>query len=182
MKSLSHPSKFLLVFMLIVILNPSSLIGTGTKRESEQINILPVEKQAALMNEILLWRLEHIIPTVMRREGIDMWLLINRENNEDPLYLTMVPQPNMTARRRFLMFFDGGENKTIERLDGTSSGTGAFYQGMEVHKDKNRFENMIAAIKKRNPEKDRHQHLCQLGPCRRLVCIPETKTDGCPGS
>ncbi len=82
-----------------------------------------------------------------------MWLLINQENNEDPLYLTMVPQPNMTARRRFLMFYDPGKNEKIQRMDGASSGTGDFYQGVEFDRSKNSFENMVALIKAKNPKK-----------------------------
>jgi len=89
----------------------------------------------------------------MRREGIDMWLLINQENNEDPLYLTMVPQPNMTARRSFLLFYDRGGQEGVERFDGTRSGTGNFYQAMEYEPDKGSFDNLITAIKKRNPKK-----------------------------
>ena len=93
-------------------------------------NILPVKQQETLMNEFLIWRLDHILPDLMRREGIDMWLVLNRENNEDPVYMTLVPKPSMTARRRCLIFYDPGEGKEVERFDNSRNGTKPFYNGM----------------------------------------------------
>ncbi len=116
-------------------------------------NILPIKQQEALMNELLEWRLNHILPDLMRREGIDMWLVLNRENNEDPVYMTLVPKPNMTARRRCLIFYDPGEGKEIERFDNSKDGMKPFYDGMPAEEGKTRFENIVSFIKKKNPNK-----------------------------
>jgi hypothetical protein len=46
-----------------------------------------------------------------------MWLVINREYAEDPVYLTLVPEPVFAARRTtMLVFFDRGPDKGVERL------------------------------------------------------------------
>ncbi|WP_297820003.1 hypothetical protein [uncultured Paraglaciecola sp.] len=58
-----------------------------------------------------------LLPGLMRREGIDMWVLISREYNEDPILKTMLPANWLSARRRtILVLFDPGEGKPIERL------------------------------------------------------------------
>ncbi len=93
-------------------------------------NILPEKARAALRNDWLRWRLDNIIPMVMRREGIDMWLVVNREYNEDPVYMSMMPEPTMSARRTsILIFHDRGAQAGVERLTGSYYGTGGLVQG-----------------------------------------------------
>ena len=36
----------------------------------------------------------------MRKHGIDMWVVPMREYNEDPVIMTLLPEPSMAARRR----------------------------------------------------------------------------------
>ena len=73
--------------------------------------ILPVEKQAEIIDNWLKIRLDTIIPELMRREKIDMWLVICREYNEDPVFLTLVPSRWYAARRTtMLVFFDRGKD------------------------------------------------------------------------
>jgi hypothetical protein len=40
-------------------------------------NILPLKEQLSIMERLLEWRLDHLIPDLMRRERIDMWLIIS---------------------------------------------------------------------------------------------------------
>jgi len=53
----------------------------------------------------------------MRREQIDMWIVVCREHNEDPVYRTVVPQPSMFAWR-LTMFVYTDRGAEIEKLDG----------------------------------------------------------------
>ena len=53
--------------------------------------VLPMRDRSALIDEILADRLENLLPQLMRREGIDMWILISREYNEDPILKTFLP-------------------------------------------------------------------------------------------
>ena len=49
---------------------------------------------------------------IMRREGIDMWLVICRENNEPPTFFSLVPRPVMYASRTtILIFHDQGQTR-----------------------------------------------------------------------
>lgn len=142
-----------LVFFLIIVSNSYSQdygIGSG----DDICNILPEKERAQVMNEWLEWRLENIIPGLMRREGIDMWLIINREYNEDPVYLTLVPEPTMAARRTsILIFHDRGQELGVERLSAGYFGIGKLYKATWIDKKKKQFENLAEVIKKRNPKK-----------------------------
>lgn len=116
--------------------------------------ILPERDRAGAMNDWLKWRLDNIIPELMRREGVDMWLVINREYNEDPVYMSMVPEPVMNARRTsILMFYDHGEEKGVERLSGSYYGMEGWYKGTWKDKKKKQFESLAEVIKKHNPKK-----------------------------
>ncbi|MGJ3626529.1 hypothetical protein AB5I41_05930 [Sphingomonas sp. MMS24-JH45] len=46
--------------------------------------ILPMRERAAVEDRILKERLDTIVPAIMRERGVDMWLLVVRENFEDP--------------------------------------------------------------------------------------------------
>jgi hypothetical protein len=117
-------------------------------------NILPEKDRDQLMNEWLKWRLDNIIPDLMRREKIDMWLVINREYNEDPVYLSLVPRPAMSARRTsILIFHDLGPEKGVERLTGSYYGTEGWYKGTWVDKKKKQFESLAEVIRARNPKR-----------------------------
>ena len=53
--------------------------------------ILSMRARAAVVDNWLKIRLETLVPDLMRREKIDMWLIIAREYNEDPVIATMLP-------------------------------------------------------------------------------------------
>jgi hypothetical protein len=116
--------------------------------------ILPLKNREQLMNDWLKWRLDNIVPELMRREGIDLWLIINREYNEDPVYLSLVPRPTMSARRTsILIFYDRGPEKGVERLSGSYYGMEGWYKGTWVDKKKKQFESLAGVIKALNPKK-----------------------------
>ena len=79
--------------------------------------ILSERERPAVVNRVLSERLDTLLPALMRETGFDMWVVINREYVEDPVYLTLVPEPVFHARRlSMLVFFDRGPEKGVERL------------------------------------------------------------------
>ena len=117
----------LALFLLIATSSFSQDYGVSAVNDSQKI--LPERERARVMNEWLRWRLDNIIPKLMRREGVDMWLIINREYNEDPVYMSLVPEPTMAARRTsILIFYDRGERFEVERLSGSYYGIGGWYK------------------------------------------------------
>ena len=79
--------------------------------------VLPLEERAAVTDAWLRERLDTLIEPLMRREGVDMWILFGGEYNEDPVLKTMLPATWLTARRTtILVFHDRGEGEGIERF------------------------------------------------------------------
>jgi hypothetical protein len=79
--------------------------------------VLPLRARVEPINRMLEQKLDDVLPHLMRETGIDMWLVINREYAEDPVYMTLVPEPVFAARRTtMLLFFDRGEEAGVERL------------------------------------------------------------------
>src|SRR4029079_8372257 len=94
----------------------------GTLREQ-------AERQQAWLKE----RLDSILPGLMRKYGIDMWVVPMREYNEDPVFSALVSPTTFAARRRTIyVFFDrcahgaapNAATGCVERvaLGGTSQG------------------------------------------------------------
>ncbi|HSN69371.1 MAG TPA: M24 family metallopeptidase [Thermoanaerobaculia bacterium] len=117
--------------------------------------VLPQRARVDAVNRALRERLDTILPAVMRESGIDMWLVINREYAEDPVYLTLVPEPVFAARRTtMLVFFDRGPEKGIERLTVSRYGLGDFYQSAWTGgTDEEQWTRLAEVIAERNPKK-----------------------------
>lgn len=118
-------------------------------------NILPVRERVALINQILEDRLQNLLPSLMRREGIDMWVLISREYNEDPILKTMLPANWLSARRRtILVLFDPGEGQPIERLAVARYAVDSlFRKSWDKQKQPNQWDSLVKMIKQKHPKK-----------------------------
>ncbi len=78
--------------------------------------ILSVREQARVIDEILAERLDTILPALMQRNKIDMWIIVSREYNEDPVLRTMLPATWLNARRRTILVFSRGTEDKFEKL------------------------------------------------------------------
>lgn len=67
--------------------------------------ILPLRNQTAIRERWLTQRLRTILPAVMREEGIDVWIVVAREYNEDPVLMSLLPATMLSARRRTILVF-----------------------------------------------------------------------------
>ncbi|MDQ4079504.1 MAG: Xaa-Pro aminopeptidase, partial [Gemmatimonadota bacterium] len=84
-----------------------------------------LREQAAMQQQWLRQRMETVLPTLMRKYGVDMWVVPMREYNEDPVFSSIVSPTTLAARRRTIyVFFDRGPEAGVERLalGGTSQG------------------------------------------------------------
>lgn len=95
-----------------------------------------MREQDKIRQEWLRLRLERVLPTLMRRHGVSMWLVVCREYNEDPAFFSLVSPSVMAARRRTILIFnDLGAEKGIERLTlggGSNGGLYKVYRDPEV--------------------------------------------------
>ncbi|HEX6316084.1 MAG TPA: M24 family metallopeptidase [Gemmatimonadaceae bacterium] len=93
-----------------------------------------LREQAALQQSWLEKRLKTVLPGLMRKHGVDMWVIPMREYNEDPTFTSLVSPTTFAARRRTIYVFfdkcassgrtDPGDGTCVERiaLGGTSQG------------------------------------------------------------
>ena len=77
--------------------------------------VLPLRNQAQLFDEALADRLDNLLPQLMKRQNISMWIVMNREYNEDPVYLSMVPALARYARRLSCLIFYRTEDDHVTR-------------------------------------------------------------------
>jgi Xaa-Pro aminopeptidase len=79
--------------------------------------VLTHREQAPLVKQWIVTRFDTILPALMRREKIDMWIIVSREYNDDPVFRSMAPLTTYSSRRRtILVFFDRGGSRGVERL------------------------------------------------------------------
>ncbi len=76
-------------------------------------NILSVKDQSRVTDEILAERLNLLLPKLMDADKTDMWVIISREYNEDPVLKTMLPATWLSARRRTILVFYRDQNKNV---------------------------------------------------------------------
>ncbi|NNC75760.1 MAG: M24 family metallopeptidase [Acidimicrobiia bacterium] len=81
------------------------------------MDVLSLRNQAEVLDARLVERLDTIVPALMEREGIDAWVFIAREYNEDPVVASMLPATWLSARRRTILVFSGGRRLTVSRYD-----------------------------------------------------------------
>jgi Xaa-Pro aminopeptidase len=117
--------------------------------------ILSEKERALLKDEILEDRFQNLLPSLMDAAAIDMWLLISREYNEDPVLKTMLPATWLNARRRtILVFYRDKKANTIERLAVARYDIGkSIKSSWDKEKEPNQWKALLAIIAKRNPKK-----------------------------
>ena len=105
--------------------------GSGT----DAAHFLPMRERVKMMESFWAWKKKHVLPQIMREQGVDMWIVRNDEEplyrqtsyREHPVYLSLLPAdhegmvtPSKSARTsmdvpEILMFFDTGSE--IEYLE-----------------------------------------------------------------
>lgn len=69
-----------------------------------------LKKQYQIVDDLLVQRIHKLLPELMEETGYDMWIILCREYNEDPVFTTMLPSLCLTARRlSCLVFVKQGE-------------------------------------------------------------------------
>ena len=66
-----------------------------------------LREQAAMQQAWLKKRLDTFVPALMRKHGLDLWVVPMREYNEDPVFSSITAPETFAARRRTIyVFFD----------------------------------------------------------------------------
>ena len=117
-------------------------------------NILDEKDRARVVNEILKDRFENLLPKLMDRTGIDMWILISREYNEDPVLKTMLPAEWLNARRRtIILFYRDKAKNTLDKLAVARYNFGEnIISAWDKEVEPNQWKRLNQLIEERNPK------------------------------
>lgn len=130
-------------------------VGLGSLHAQERAldQILTVREQSAFIDQVLEYRLDSLLPDLMEREGLDMWIIISREYNEDPVMKTMLPAQWLSARRRTILVFSKKPEGGIDKIAIARYNVGRLLQGawnVDVYPDQ--WDALIEHIEARNPQ------------------------------
>ena len=130
------------------------LLPIGISQDLED-DILPMRERSDWIDDMLEYRLDSLLPQLMDRAGIDMWILISREYNEDPVMKTMLPSAWLSARRRTIMVFHKPRNgDPFEKIAIARYSVGRLLKGewnIDVFPDQ--WEALVNYIKDKDPYK-----------------------------
>ena len=132
------------------------LIGMyfSTSAQVDPSWILPVKDRAEWVDSMLAYRIDSLLPKLMKRTGIDMWILVSREYNEDPVMKTMLPSAWMSARRRTIFVFTQDETGATDKIAIARYSVGKLLKGewnIDVYPDQ--WEALVEYVKEKNPKK-----------------------------
>jgi len=122
---------------------------------SSEALILPMRERAEVIDQIIDERIATVLPGIMRRTGIDMWVIISREYNEDPVLKTFLPSTWQTARRRtILLIYDPGDDQPLETLAVARYAVGnTFIKAWDKELHGDQWKRLAELIEERDPNK-----------------------------
>ena len=103
---------FLLLYLCIIH------VAQGQSRSNEPIPAMPkllsLREQADIREAWLKKRFDTLLLPMMKRNGIEMWIVVNEEFHSDPVTPYIVPPIPIVGRRDLFIFIDRGER--LERV------------------------------------------------------------------
>jgi len=140
-----------LLFSIAVL----ALLMPDIRAQNNYPEILSMKQRAEVIDDLLEDRIKTVLPDIMRRTGIDMWIVVSREYNEDPVIETLLPATWLAARRRtILVMYDQGEEKGIETLAVARYNVGeTFRKAWDKEKEPNQWKRLKEIIEERDPKK-----------------------------
>lgn len=89
------------------------LFSSGCWATSVESRIMPMRDRALWIDNNTQQRVEQLLPQMMGKHNIDMWLLLSREYNEDPVLKTLLPAKWLSARRTTMLVFVRSQNNQV---------------------------------------------------------------------
>ena len=116
-------------------------------------DILPEFERSRVVDEILATRFNDLLPKLMDQTNIDMWVIISREYNEDPVLRTMLPSTWLNARRRtILVFYRDKTKNSIEKMAVARYNVGDNITSVwDKEKEPDQWKGLMQLIAEKNP-------------------------------
>ena len=118
-------------------------------------DILSLKERARVIEEIQKDRFDNLLPKLMEETGIDMWVIITREYNEDPVIKTLLPPTWLNARRRTILAFHyDKKTKDLEKVAIARYSFGKNIPSIwNKEEEPNQMKALAKFIEEKNPEK-----------------------------
>jgi Xaa-Pro aminopeptidase len=113
------PLRWRAVAIALLTCATTAAIADGTQQPAGTYGLMPnalpqaerafgrLRDLASLQQAWLTKRLDTFLPALMRKHGIDLWIVPMREYNEDPVFASITAPETFAARRRTIyVFFD----------------------------------------------------------------------------
>jgi Xaa-Pro aminopeptidase len=114
--------------------------------------VLTHREQAPLIKSWIGKRFDTVLPELMRREGINMWIIVSREYNDDPVFRSMAPLTTYSSRRRtILAFVDPGGGRKVERVSIGRFDYDGLFTLVKTHND-GQWEGLRTFVTERDPK------------------------------
>jgi Xaa-Pro aminopeptidase len=113
--------------------------------------VLTHREQAPLIKSWIAKRFDTALPELMRREGIDLWIIVSREYNDDPVFRSMAPLTTYSSRRRTILAFFRTPAGTVERVSIGRFDYDGLFTVVKTHNDA-QYEGLRKYIQERDPK------------------------------
>lgn len=121
---------------------------------TEMPDILSFKERINPINDMVVDRLDNMLPKLMAEADLDMWLVINREYGEDRLFYTLVPQPTFAARRTTILVFHKQKDGSVDRFSVSRYAIGDVYKTVwDGGSKEQQWQRLAEVIAERDPKK-----------------------------
>jgi Xaa-Pro aminopeptidase len=140
---------------MIKILSILGFLLVFTQIQAQDLAVLSQREQAKVIDSWLDDRINNLLPTLMTETGIDMWVVISREYNEDPVIRTMLPATWMAARRRtILVMYQPAPQAPVETFAIARYDVGkAFKRAWDPESQPDQWKALTELIASKKPQK-----------------------------
>jgi Xaa-Pro aminopeptidase len=123
--------------------------------QAQDLAVLTQRAQADVIDSWLDDRITNLLPQLMTETGIDMWVVMSREYNEDPVIKTLLPATWMAARRRtILVMYQAAPNAAVETYAVARYDVGkAFKRAWDPEAQPDQWDALMTLISEKSPKK-----------------------------
>jgi len=140
-----------LLFLLVFTATASPSVAQTSYPDPTQ-RVLTHREQAPLVKSWILKRFDTVLPALMQREGIDMWIIVSREYNDDPVFRSMAPPTTFSSRRRtILVFYNAGGGKPVDRVSIGRFDYDGLFRVIPTHNDA-QYDGLRKFVEDRDPK------------------------------
>jgi Xaa-Pro aminopeptidase len=139
-------------YLIVAALAIASIAVPAAQTLPAGDRVLTHREQHVLIKQWIIKRFDTVLPELMRREGIDLWLIVSREYNDDPVFRSMAPLTTYSSRRRtILAFYNPGGGNPVERVSIGRFDYDGVFPVVKTHND-GQWEGLRAFVEQRDPK------------------------------